>query len=207
MEIFVSRDGQQFGPYTLEDVNAYLAFGQLSGDDMAWYDGAADWRPLRSIEGVSAPRSPAPPPPSPPVGSEATVANPALYSMSTIGWCSLVFTIIWGAFLVRSNWLALGRPKEAKQSLNWAWGFIALIVILQIVEATSASTTGSGPGWLFWLVWYFAGYKPQAKYVKEHYGDDYLRRSATAPVLIGLVILAVIVALIVGGTSPAGQPK
>lgn len=55
MEIFVSRDGQQFGPYTLDDVNAYLASGQLSGDDMAWYDGAADWMPLRSMEGVQAP--------------------------------------------------------------------------------------------------------------------------------------------------------
>ena len=45
MNILISRDGQQFGPYSLDDVNAYLASGQLSGDDMAWYDGGL--RPQR----------------------------------------------------------------------------------------------------------------------------------------------------------------
>ena len=55
MNIYINRDGKQFGPYTLEDVNAYLASGELSGDDMAWYEGAANWIPLRLMEGVQAP--------------------------------------------------------------------------------------------------------------------------------------------------------
>ena len=54
MEIFVSRDGQEFGPYTLDDVNAYLASGQLNASDLAWFEGEADWKPLRELFGLPA---------------------------------------------------------------------------------------------------------------------------------------------------------
>ena len=43
--IHVMRDGQQFGPYTIEDINAYLAQGTLLPTDQAWYEGAANWMP------------------------------------------------------------------------------------------------------------------------------------------------------------------
>ena len=39
--IHVMRDGQQFGPYTIEDINAYLAQGTLLPTDQAWYEGAS----------------------------------------------------------------------------------------------------------------------------------------------------------------------
>jgi hypothetical protein len=76
MEILITRDGQQFGPYTLDDVNAYLASGELNADDMAWHDGMADWLPLRSIEGVVAPRISAPPPPSARTGRGNSLVAP-----------------------------------------------------------------------------------------------------------------------------------
>jgi hypothetical protein len=52
MMIHVMRDGQQFGPYTLEDVNAYLAQGTLLPADQAWYEGAPDWMLLTQVPGV-----------------------------------------------------------------------------------------------------------------------------------------------------------
>ncbi len=58
MLIHVSRDGQQFGPYTPEDVQAYLADGSLLTTDLGWVEGAADWVPLPQLVSGSA----APPP-------------------------------------------------------------------------------------------------------------------------------------------------
>lgn len=51
MMIHISRDGQQFGPYSLEQVQEYLASGQLLPTDLAWYEGAADWVPVTGIAG------------------------------------------------------------------------------------------------------------------------------------------------------------
>lgn len=49
MQIHISRDGQQSGPYTIEDARQYLANGQLLANDLAWHKGAADWVPLSQL--------------------------------------------------------------------------------------------------------------------------------------------------------------
>ena len=53
--IHVMRDGQQFGPYTLEDLNAYLAQGTLLPTDQAWWEGAPAWVPMDQVPGVQLP--------------------------------------------------------------------------------------------------------------------------------------------------------
>jgi len=58
--IHVMRDGQQFGPYTIEDINAYLAQGTLLPTDQAWYEGAANWMPITDVPGVVHGAAPAP---------------------------------------------------------------------------------------------------------------------------------------------------
>jgi tRNA_anti-like/GYF domain 2 len=49
MEIHISRNGQKFGPYKLDEVKNYIASGQLQANDMAWYQGAAGWIPLSEL--------------------------------------------------------------------------------------------------------------------------------------------------------------
>jgi len=56
--IHVMRDGQQFGPYTLEDLNAYLAQGSLLPTDQAWWEGAPAWVPMDQVPGVQLPGMP-----------------------------------------------------------------------------------------------------------------------------------------------------
>ena len=51
MMIHISRDGDQFGPYSPEQVQEYLASGQLLPTDLAWYEGAADWVPVTQVAG------------------------------------------------------------------------------------------------------------------------------------------------------------
>ena len=72
--IHVMRDGQQFGPYTIEDLNAYLAQGSLLPTDQAWWEGAPAWVPMDQVPGVILPGGVAPAPV--PVATAPVVADP-----------------------------------------------------------------------------------------------------------------------------------
>ncbi|MBC8326030.1 MAG: DUF4339 domain-containing protein [Verrucomicrobia subdivision 3 bacterium] len=69
MTIHLSRKGQQYGPYTLVQVNHYLEDGTVLPTDDAWAEGMAGWVPVGQIPGVELPGSIAansiPPPPPP----------------------------------------------------------------------------------------------------------------------------------------------
>ena len=58
MPILVTKDGQQYGPYELAELQGYVTQGSFSLTDLCWQDGWADWMPLSTI--ISRP----PPPPS-----------------------------------------------------------------------------------------------------------------------------------------------
>ena len=53
MQIYISRDGEQNGPYGIEDVNAYLEDGTLLPTDLACQDGMTEWVPISQIPGVT----------------------------------------------------------------------------------------------------------------------------------------------------------
>lgn len=62
MEILVSRDGEQFGPYGPNDARKYLAAGRLQADDWAWHQGADGWISLKELLASIPPEVPALPP-------------------------------------------------------------------------------------------------------------------------------------------------
>jgi hypothetical protein len=43
MQVYVSRGGQQHGPYPIDQLVAMFGQGTISGTDLAWHDGAAGW--------------------------------------------------------------------------------------------------------------------------------------------------------------------
>ena len=65
MQVHIDRNGERYGPYSIEDINAYLANGTLLPTDVAWQDGMTDWVPITQISGVVMPgdsvATPAPP--------------------------------------------------------------------------------------------------------------------------------------------------
>lgn len=65
MEVWIGRNGERHGPYQEEQVRDWLRSGQLSTDDLAWYDGLADWQPLSVLFPQDKP-APAPSPYGPP---------------------------------------------------------------------------------------------------------------------------------------------
>src|SRR3977135_690752 len=52
MQIYVGKNGQQLGPFSIEEVNRKLADGSFAASDLAWYEGAAGWAPLSSVGGL-----------------------------------------------------------------------------------------------------------------------------------------------------------
>lgn len=60
MNILIHRDGQSYGPYTLDQVKHYLGNGSLVENDLAWHEGCVDWLPVKDI--ISPPGTPPPAP-------------------------------------------------------------------------------------------------------------------------------------------------
>src|SRR5216110_2023962 len=106
MQIYVGKNGQQLGPFSLEEVNRKLADRTFVGTDLAWYEGAAGWAPLSGVAGVVIPpASPATPTPAPiaapsqpapavaPVRPNASIVQPAPRGTGTL---SMVTWILLG---------------------------------------------------------------------------------------------------------------
>jgi TM2 domain-containing membrane protein YozV len=50
--ITVRQKDQNYGPYSLHEVNSMLISGRLDHDDLAWIEGTPDWTSLRAVPGV-----------------------------------------------------------------------------------------------------------------------------------------------------------
>lgn len=130
----ISRNGQMYGPYTLEDLQRYVASGNVLATDMAKSDSMSDWIPVSQVLGMggeaAAPvagsasheaGSPAYAPVAAPYagGTIAAVAASTypdapnlhwglylLFSVLTCGWFSKIFT------LVQAGWLKRVQPNS-----------------------------------------------------------------------------------------------
>lgn len=67
MNYHVARNGQQLGSLSVSDIQDKLAAGELSGGDLAWAEGMAQWQPISSIAELSGGRAP---------GSSSAPVNP-----------------------------------------------------------------------------------------------------------------------------------
>jgi len=81
-EIHISREGQRFGPYLVNEVKDYLKAGNLRFSDLVWYNGVSEWVPLSNVpgvgEGVETLHAAAPPPPKPPPAPAGPPQPPAV---------------------------------------------------------------------------------------------------------------------------------
>jgi uncharacterized protein DUF4339 len=73
MQIFVHRDGQQLGPYTVDQIKGELASGTLHAGDLAWHEGIPNWVPLSQMPELA---GAAPPPVVTAAPPRATSAAP-----------------------------------------------------------------------------------------------------------------------------------
>jgi GYF domain 2 len=139
----ISREGQLYGPYTLEDLQRYVTSGNVLLTDLAKSEEMAEWLPVSQILATSAPAAVAPAeyiPPAPPAYPPTPYATPgAAYPGSAsppvpdLNWGLLLvinlFTCglmqaIWN--IVVSNWARRLDPS----SKAFMWYVVSLILIL-----------------------------------------------------------------------------
>jgi hypothetical protein len=65
MEIYFSRSGERYGPFSIAEVQADIDAGNILATDLAWHAGAEDWSEVWQIEGITVPKRRVPPPPPP----------------------------------------------------------------------------------------------------------------------------------------------
>jgi|GEM_PF-12483 len=53
MQIYIYRDNQQLGPYSIEEIKAYLTDGKVQAEDFAWHEGLTEWIPLSQVPGIT----------------------------------------------------------------------------------------------------------------------------------------------------------
>ncbi len=126
----VSRNGQMYGPYALEDLKRYVASGNILPTDLAKSEEMADWLPVSQIigtAGVPAPGYAAPsltPQPTSMVYPDPPNLNWGLELLLGVLTCSL-FVVVWN--LVIASWA--NRVEPASKALMYYIIASVLIVL------------------------------------------------------------------------------
>lgn len=116
--------------------------------------------------------------PEQPMNKQNTGNTPALWNPEAAGAWSLIFTPIFGSALVLMNWQALEKKEQIRTAQIW----LVVSIIMLFVQLVSGIPVIA---LLYFILWYFASAKLQAKYVKELWGKEYPRRSWLWPLIIG----------------------
>jgi hypothetical protein len=159
---YVSRNGVQQGPHSIEQINSLLAAGQLGGTDLAWQEGMAQWEPLSRIPGVGAAGSPPPmpgaysPPMSnvapqmgiaqgPPRTSGMAIASMVLGILCIILFFTHVFALIMGLLAVIFGHVSRGTIRRSRGNIGGGGmalaglvtGYIGIVIVSIILIAAA----------------------------------------------------------------------
>lgn len=126
MNYIIYRDGQEFGPYTLAELQQYLASGNILPTDMARSEGMAESLPVSQIIGsipvpvVNAPvAAPAIEYPDPPNLHWGLVL---VFGIFTLG----LFNAAWG--IVLSHWMRKVNPESKSLYYYYAYGVLLVLI-------------------------------------------------------------------------------
>lgn len=61
-EIYLHINGQQAGPYSVEQIRQYVAEGRITGETPAWHKDLSEWSTVAQVVGLIQPGIPPPPP-------------------------------------------------------------------------------------------------------------------------------------------------
>ena len=162
MNYFVKRDSQEYGPYTLSELQRYTSAGNILLTDLCRSEGMPDWVPVSQVIGnipVAAPAtmasggpsqtySPSPYPPPPSLHWGVVL----LLGIVTCG----IFAWVW--VFVEAAWMKKVAPaSKAALLYGLSVGLLVLAFVLNISATQTGMPRGVGSlldiaGWILWLV-------------------------------------------------------
>jgi hypothetical protein len=109
----------------------------------------------------------------------------ALWRPSAVAVWSLVFTPVFGSYLLMRNWQALGQPHAAAAARRWLLASLGVLGLELFAGAINRRLNGGFPlvQWLAlaWLgLWLLAAAMPQWQLVRRRFGRAYARREWNA---------------------------
>lgn len=127
-------------------------------------------------------------------------AKVSIWNPSGIANWSILFSPIFGGWLMSSNWKEIGDEKKAKSSMLWAYAGIALIVITLILNffVLEEGKSSNGLFLIYFLAWRFTSARGQLKYVKENLSDGYHKKGWLKPILTAIGVLIGYIVFTVG---------
>ena len=137
MNYYISKGGQQIGPFPVDQTRQMLASGLVDAADLCWREGLATWVPLsQEIEGVS------------PVGALATTStNYAGF------WLRVLASILDQLVLILPGFifgfvagLVLGAAGASKLSIQLAGNLVGLVIGWLYFACMESSSHQATPG-------------------------------------------------------------
>ena len=55
-QVYLYQNGQQVGPYQVQDLQAWIESGQLQVSAQAWFEGCPNWVTLSEVPGIILPQ-------------------------------------------------------------------------------------------------------------------------------------------------------
>ncbi len=160
MNYYISRDGQQFGPYTLAEVQRYVADGNILLTDLAHCEGMASWVPVQQILSNIPAKQPSPTPAAPnygqvpayqqaPVGvAQQPFAGTSAPLPPDLHWAVvLVLGVFCSIFLMVWMFIQAAFVKKLRPASNSGMFYglgIGAVVLGYIVIIAAASTKEDG---------------------------------------------------------------
>ena len=121
MEVWIGRQGERHGPYQEEQVREWLGNGQLSRDDLGWYDGLADWQPLSVLFADALAKAPSPFAPTASTAPAPSSFSAPTRTISYAGFWKRVLAYLIDAFVLYFPFALLEIPfgmRAAYDTLN-----------------------------------------------------------------------------------------
>lgn len=131
------------------------------------------------------------------VSSETCVSSdignaPALWRPSAVAAWSLLFTPVFGSWLLMHNWRVLGQAQAARGARRWLLASLCVLLLQLLAGAITRRVNGTTPlpqliglAWLgFWLL---AAVAPQWRLVRRRFGRRYARREWNAALALAVV--------------------
>lgn len=175
MNYFIKRDLQEFGPYTLAELQRYVGTGNVLVTDLCRSEALNEWVPVSRVIGNIPVAQPAPAPTAASVAAAAAALYPAPPSLHW-GIAVLLAVVTCGLFgwvwaIVQANWMKKVQPSSKALVL---WSIAVLLFLIDVVFGVMQTEASRALAAVFRLggaiLWIVASFNMKNS-LEEHYNS------------------------------------